>query len=329
MNKQNYFEVPAVSRAVLTAMLSSPRKAKEKFYEKMPGKHFEIGTLVDNLVTSEEAFSDVYHVSKIPKPTGKIGDVAYNVLLEILQGKEYSRELVIKCRELVGYDKTMKEDTFVETFEGKSRCKDWIIEQAEGKDKIVIDEDTYNLGMRIYMSFLNCPEINELLSSNGIEFQPEIYWEYGGQKCKAKPDFLIKNGKTILLGDIKTTGESTAAFRQEVRRYRYDIQAAWYSFGVSEVYKGYEILPFVFVVETTEKSRIGSPLIYEMTKKDLDIARYGIHRNSMTPLYEEGNRIKGFEELFKEFVWHSNSGQWDYSYEEYTQNKKLKLDIWQ
>jgi len=50
MENQNYFEVPAISRGVLVAMLSSPRKAKEKFYEKMPGKHFDIGILVDKVL---------------------------------------------------------------------------------------------------------------------------------------------------------------------------------------------------------------------------------------------------------------------------------------
>jgi len=329
MENQSYFEVPAISRGVLVAMLSSPRKAKEKFYEKMPGKHFDIGILVDNLVTNRQKFSEIYHISKIPKPTGKLGDVAYNVLLKILQGEEYSDELVLQMREKVGYDKTMKEETFLTNF--NSKCKDWVLEQGLQKDKIVIDEETYNLGMSIYMSFSSCPEINEILTNKAISFQPEIYWEYMGQKCKAKPDFLIidKKQKRILIGDIKTTGESTAAFRQEARRFRYDIQAAWYTFGVQQVYTDYYIEPFIFVVETTEKSRIGSPLIYQMSKKDMDIARYGINRVLHTPLYDEGTRIKGFEELFKEFVWHSNSGQWDYSYDEYIQNKKLILNIWQ
>lgn len=325
----NYFEVEAISRGTLVAMLSSPRKARDNFYEKMPGNHFDIGILVDNLITNREQIEDIYHITKEIKPTGKIGDVAYNVLLEVKSGKSYSDSLILEAREKVGYNRTMKQETFLKTF--KEESENWILEQTSHNGKIVVDKEVFDLSMMICMSISSNPAMSKLLTAEGIIFQPEFYWDYRGWQCKAKPDFMIKNEneKTILLGDIKTTGNSTAAFRSAARKERYDIQASWYTFGGQSLYKDYTFLPFVFLVETTEKARIGSPLLYETTKKDLDIGRYGAHKTSMTPLYDEGERIKGFEQLFEEFVWHSNSGLWTYSYAEYTQNNKLKLDIWQ
>ncbi|HMT01839.1 MAG TPA: PD-(D/E)XK nuclease-like domain-containing protein [Burkholderiales bacterium] len=327
--KPNYFEVDAISRSALVELLTSPRKAKEALYEKMPPKHFEIGTFVDLLLTDYKQFEDTYYVGQYTKPTEKMGDFAYNVLLAARRdGNTLTRAHILEARELVGYDKRMTEDGIVEKF--KKDALLWVEEQLTYGDKIIIDQNTEQQGLQIAQSLESCPEIKAILSDPNIVFQLELYWEMSGEPCKAKLDWAIidHEKKTITPGDLKTTGDSTANFRHSALRYRYDIQAAWYVLGLQYCYPGYTIYPFKFLVESSDLKKIGSPLIYVCTDEDLAIGKYGANRNPRTEMYTEGTPIKGYTQLLGELIWHRNNNLWDYSFEEYMNKKSVPLNIW-
>jgi hypothetical protein len=54
-----------------------------------------------------------------------------------------------------------------------------------------------------------------------------LLYQYGGVDCKARPDLLPRNSPVVV--DVKKTLDASKhAFRASIRRYGYDIQAAWY-----------------------------------------------------------------------------------------------------
>ena len=95
--------------------------------------------------------------------------------------------------------------------------------------------------------------------------------------CKALLDMVVIDDElqTVQPIDIKTTGEYPENFHRVAKRFRYDIQAAFYTLALSYAYPEYTILPFQFLVESTVASAIGTPLLYTCTESDLLIGRYG------------------------------------------------------
>ena len=150
-----------------------------------------------------------------------------------------------------------------------------------------------------------------------IVYQLPIFFNHKTLDCKALLDMVIFNhsDKTIQPIDIKTTSGRTVHFPTSFRKYRYDIQAAWYTLAL-EYYKNnnifysdYKVLPFKFIVEST--TDIGRPLVFTCSKEALYAGRYGVEESIQTRIIfpnetiASGNKAlkyKGFEELLNEII---------------------------
>jgi hypothetical protein len=103
-----------------------------------------------------------------------------------------------------------------------------------------------------------------------------------------------------------------------VFKYRYDIQAAFYTDALKSAYPEYTILPFKFIV--SDKYCYNPPLVYTCTEKDLEVGRTGMELAS-------GTRIKGYQDVMENLIWHQQSGIWDYSREYFINGGEFKLDL--
>jgi hypothetical protein len=82
-------------------------------------------------------------------------------------------------------------------------------------------------------------------------------------ECKCRPDALVNYGKQLIAVDLKSTQDaSPEGFRKSVWNFRYDIQAAWYSMGISIVKKRPVDL-FAFIV--TEKTPPFDTAVYYLS----------------------------------------------------------------
>ena len=87
-------------------------------------------------------------------------------------------------------------------------------------------------------------------------------------ECKCRPDALIRHQKGLIAVDLKSTQDAgKEGFRRSVGQYRYDIQAAWYSMGISIVEETPVDL-FVFIV--TEKTPPYDTGVYYLSDQALN-----------------------------------------------------------
>jgi hypothetical protein len=142
-------------------------------------------------------------------------------------------------------------------------------------------------------------------------------------------------------------GDSTGMFKTSAKRYRYDIQAAWYNlalrffrlketvpYGLGErSLTDYRILPFKFIVESTKYP--GCPLVYSCTLQDMIGGRFGFDKEQ-TIAYTEGERtvvannyrIEGFEKGVELYKWHMEHDEWEYDRKVIENNGHLPLELW-
>ena len=101
--------------------------------------------------------------------------------------------------------------------------------EARGHIALSPDEAAKVKGMAA--AVLRHPEAGPLLAGDGIA-ERSLFWRdpATGVDCRARPDWLLSNGRAIV--DLKTTGDASRnAIGKHIDRYGYHIQKAWYEDG--------------------------------------------------------------------------------------------------
>jgi hypothetical protein len=89
----------------------------------------------------------------------------------------------------------------------------------------------------------------------------------------------------IVLVDYKTTSDcSVRGFTNSVRRYSYDLQAAWYKRGFERA--GFKVADFVFVAQ--EKKPPYASKVFKMNHADMEIGW-----NFLSDYLEDYNKVLG------------------------------------
>lgn len=142
---------------------------------------------------------------------------------------------------------------------------------AEGKT--IIDADTEQRLHMMRASVLSIPDVAEALAHGAAEVS--AYWDAAGVLCKCRPDFVHDCGPSgVILLDLKTTqNASPDDFARSVAKYRYDVQAAWYSDGYA-LASGREVLAFVFVAVESEYPHAASAVMLDPDSIDAGRSKY-------------------------------------------------------
>lgn len=157
--------------------------------------------------------------------------------------------------------------------DGKAEYADFVAKHA-GKD--ILDQDQYNLVMKVREAILNHPLAKRLLMSGYVE--NTYYWTDPdtGVKCKCRPDFLNKLGIGV---DIKSTEDASPdAFGRSATKYRYPVQGAFYTDGLEA--NGIYLDSFVFIA--VEKKPPYAVACYELPSRGYDIGRQQYKANLRT-----------------------------------------------
>jgi len=294
--------------------------------------HFTIGSAVDTILTQGKGvFRNTHHVTSIPKPTGKTLSIINYVFDNVrLTGEE---EVI----ELAGFEQTILDGCIMENFHnewGNSARVNYIVRNGEpyfndlikAMGKTVLSPEEVETSEGIVKSLKESQNTQPYFVGKhmprGVDmhYQVPIYFVYKDVLCKALLDIVAVDHRNKLIRplDLKTMGDYTIMFPKSIRRFRYDIQGAFYTEALMHaipegkgMFSGltdYGILPFAFIVESTKVQ--GNPLIYQMDESLLKIGKHGRDELFIGDKgdYLQSSRIKGFDEAIDLLIWHRENG---------------------
>ena len=227
MEHNFYHEVPGISSSKIRRFGQSQLHAFEEENETTPAMKF--GTAAHSLIVEgEEAF-----VNNVVCLTGSPYTNANKELKKEYEGRGLT---VITAQE---------KDTLYS-------MKEALI--PEGIKHLSADEGEYP-------SMFNSP------------FERAIFWWEQDLLLKVKSDVLRypvnmpHKSNSIILVDYKTTADcSVKGFTSSIRKYQYDLQAAWYKRGFEKA--GFNVVDFIFVAQ--EKKKPFASKIFRMGQTDMD-----------------------------------------------------------
>jgi len=313
----DYYKNKAISQSQLTNLTLGPKYFKNKLEYKSESDALTLGSLVDVMLTESENFDNLFLVNDNVRPSGQLGDYVDLIYQGFSEEDAYAS---------VGF-KRDKLEVIKEKFqyEGPQAYYKFLL---ESKNKKVISREEYDKALRIVNSLLTNRFTSKYFNCEDTECltQLELYWNYKDFDCRSRLDIVKINHKekTILPIDVKTSGKSTYNFLESIVRFRYDLQASFYMEALQwyidnkEEYKGYKLLPFLFIVEHTDYP--GLPLIYECTEKDIYGGKYG-------GITTTGVKLKGFDELVTDLKWYYQYDSWDYTREIIENNGKVEINL--
>jgi hypothetical protein len=319
---ENYYELNRESFSSISKLADGPKaylNYKEGVFDD-DKTYFRIGKLVDDLrcldetVDINEYILQHYAVNTFTDPTAQSLSLA-KYLIEI--DKEITDQVALDTiKELGLFGSTKKEELLLAKYK---EVEDYVL-FFKNNDKPIISFEEYTIAEKIINSFRQDEFVKQYMSNTStesIEYFNElpILWEIvlGDKKVelKSKLDKVIVNhtDKTIQPIDFKTTGDNVTKFKKSYIQLKYYYQAAMYLAALSyKQYKekwleDYTILPFKFIVETTELKNIGKPLIFEVPFEEASIATQnkGLYKVGFTV-------IKGWIELLEDLIWYQENG---------------------
>lgn len=181
--------------------------------------------------------------------------------------------------------------------------------------KLIISQEIYDQAANVIEVLKNHEFTSYIFNSdNEVLFQVPVYWDEiiinpatnknVTVKCKALLDIVILDHKNKLLIpiDLKIKSDSKYAFPQSFLRFKYYLQAAWYSRALLRT-KSYKIVNFSFLVTSFDYP--DPPLIYQCSNETMTIGNYG---------GEIGNRrVQGIFKLMQDYIWYKETGNINYS----------------
>ncbi len=355
-----YFESEALSQSVLKTLLGgldtflSNQEEEQELYYKEKG-HFVIGSAVDCILTGQEGeFDKQYYVSQIEKkPSETEMSIIKMTFDDVVDNYAEKNDWIDKqfndfpnsiqaAIEEHNWQPNWKMETKINKIidVGTEYFED--LKLAFGKQilsesqNVLIDEIVSSL--RTNERTAKYFDRNQLLLATEVDvyYQLPIYFKYRGLQCKALMDLLIVikvDGKPVTIQgfDLKTMNGKTINFLTNLKSFRYDIQAAWYteallnensSFAVNSGYDLKDVLvkPFTFIVESNSKP--GQPLLYELSDQLLRIGKFGrnsVYINDMGELFNTKTtdltyqpitvvkEVRGFDSLIDEYLYYQEN----------------------
>ena len=231
-------------------------------------KHITMGQLVDLMLSyPEDLINDNLYFYKYEKPSDTIIQIIYNAFS---QSGDISDDELRASIDKFGYVGNRSWDNQRKLQEVKSKGEDYINFLFTSKNKLIISEEEYTTARLIVSNLKTSDNTKDLILTEG-QHQLPLYATMYDVDCKALPDKIIFGEDTIQPIDFKITSGSLQSWKYVARKFRYDLQASFYSFILQTVYPFHTILPFKFIVGSANPNI--KPYVYICTDEDLSIGK--------------------------------------------------------
>jgi hypothetical protein len=311
---QSYLDSNALSQSRLKRILGHPKNFLDPGFsdEDETSEAITIGDGVDLLITQgDDSFEKKFFMATVERPTAQMGDYVWNLFIN--RNNSNAEDIAYST---VGF----KRDTLEKVKERfKTEGKPYYDELIAAEEKTVISPTQFNSIQLIKKSLTENPYTAKYLVNSDrflVHFQVSVRFTYDDVECKGLLDVLCYDRVTNELFpiDIKTTGTSINFWNFTFYKHRYDFQAAFYFYGLtqtelSDYCEGNTpiLKPFRFIVESQKFS--GTPLTYEVSDKTLEIGQFGGE--------VDGRYYEGFKQAIERYKWHTDNDLWDYRMEDY------------
>ncbi len=334
MTEPEYRKVEAISYSMLAGVSKSPASLINT--EKLETPSIIYGSAVDTLAfDGEETFEQKFGILSGTSPSPVIEKIVKDVIitLETTTGfvgelDDYD-ELILNTAKAVEYGKGWKDETIIRKVKDEGG-RDYFNMVKDNVGKYLLDTLQYQNVRNSVHTLYTHPFTAQWFNAGDNEdivFQFPILWAHKGFKCKSLFD-IIKfdhENKVIYPCDLKTTFDHVLGFPMNVLKWKYFVQASFYSAGLkywkleNKEFFNYRIDNFRFIViSSTDPFR---PLVYKCSDEDLYAGRYG------GKLKYNGEFEKGFEDLMDDMQWHLNTQNFSYPKEVYDKNGEITLNI--
>ena len=352
-----YFDDPAVSQSQLKALIKGLGSFKNVDPDAEEPTHFIHGSALDCKLLTPSLMDREFYTSKlVKKPSDtmmSIARLAFSTSPDKNIDSMIARSHIYNAINIKGYYMNRRKDNF--TMDKRpddviKAVREYWNDLVVANGRSILSQEDSSLIDRIALSFRSHRHTAKYFyEDQNVDMitQMPIYFTYRGMACKALLDMVLVDhaARTIQVIDVKTIGESTKAFPRNAKKFRYDIQAAWYTLAISSIksfqansllsinLENYTILPFKFMVEST--SYPGSlPLMYTVTTADLSMGRYGGSTiNRITSARTKTTRETvinhhGFEHGLTLYEWHQHHNQWEIDRHIVEAEGDLPLQTW-
>jgi hypothetical protein len=264
---EEYLSSTALSQSKLKKLLVHPQLFVNYNNEDdtdEPKETTMIGDAVDLILTQgSDEFYNAFYTTDVEKPGAMMGLFVWSLFInrDSSEAEQIAYErsgFKIKLEKV--RERFEKEGKYYYEALLESNGKTVITTAQKAKIEAIVESLKYN---KFTAEWINGSERYEVHKQVVVEF------EYKGHKCKGLLDLVVLDKETGVVYpiDLKTTSSPTHSWMSMFWKFRYDIQAAFYTYGIVasglvEKLGGKSLHPFRFIVENQDYP--GSPLIYEV-----------------------------------------------------------------
>lgn len=131
----------------------------------------------------------------------------------------------------------------------KAGKEEWQLFCEEHLGKVIVTEEE---GSMIAGCMEACtPLLSGVDADWDDDVETSVFWMRQGVNCKGRPDLIANVDGELSLIDLKTTA-GMQSFDSKFWSFRYDVQAAWYQYGLAQAMELDELPAFWFLVVDTE-----------------------------------------------------------------------------
>lgn len=320
----SYRSVEGYNQSLIKKILAIPSDENEKA---IPGvrKHINLGSTVD-LMLSYDNFDDYIYVYNGNEPSETITKIVNNAYANDSTISDNSLEQAIILCNYIGnqaWDMSRKID------EIRKKGEEYINFIFDSESKLIVSQKQYEQARAIKGTIETSTNTREFFNTP-CNRQEEIYLTYNELPLKAALDRVIIRENELQPIDYKVTDSHLTQWLFIAKKFRYDLQAAFYTFMLQLKYPDKKILPFKFIVASSNPNV--QPYVYTVSDNDLHVGRYGMDIKKEViinkRIVEYKYHLSGFEDglnIIKESL---SLGLDDYDIESYKNGRSKLLNLW-
>lgn len=260
----DYKEVRALNQSTIKYILSNNLKKAESSLFYTESESLLIGNMIDALITSPDSLN-YYKCSEKPSDT----------IMSIIQlafpdrdSDDINKNQGVIFNSLLhhGYYENLKEDVRI----GKviSAGTNYWNALVKANGRVMVSEEQDQLARNLVMKLKTHPYTADIFRDDW-EYQKELYWTFKDVPCKGKLDMYMPG----IIYDIKYVEGNVFNFYRSLRKYRYDVQNAFYALGAKIVTGAEHQFGFIVVSEGSP-----FPLVFNLTSEVIEAAMEDINK---------------------------------------------------